>query len=325
LKRLEEAEGLDSTQPKISFSPPVALDLALPLGMVNATTGYLLWMLLLAGCTALSIRLLGLLFERQSSQLHIYGLLFPPLLACFLVGQLGIFLLLSIVLFFYWRETRPFLAGAALLPYAMKPHLLVVFAVALILWVVTRRSYRILAGFALILFINCALTLWMDRQIWSQYAQTVHRMAIQNVYVPTLSQSLRCLIDRNAVWIQLLPEIAGCLWALWYFRTRRARWSWLDQGLIVLLVSVAVAPYAWFTDEALLLPALLAGLYRAVELKRSLWPLILIVAVAHIEIFNIAKINSPSYLWTVTAYLLWYLYATGRIAPRLRQPLIPSP
>jgi hypothetical protein len=51
----------------------------------------------------------------------------------------------------------------------------------------------------------------------------------------------------------------------------------------------------------------------------------LIVAVAHIEIFNIAKINSPSYLWTVTAYLLWYLYATGRIAPRLRQPLIPSP
>jgi hypothetical protein len=165
----------------------------------------------------------------------------------------------------------------------------------------------------------------MDRQIWSQYAQTVHRMAIQNVYVPTLSQSLRCLIDRNAVWIQLLPEIAGCLWALWYFRTRRARWSWLDQGLIVLLVSVAVAPYAWFTDEALLLPALLAGLYRAVELKRSLWPLILIVAVAHIEIFNIAKINSPSYLWTVTAYLLWYLYATGRIAPRLRQPLIPSP
>ena len=322
---MEEAEGLDSTQPKISFSPPVALDLALPLGMVNATTGYLLWMLLLAGCTALSIWILGILFGRQASQLHIYCYLFPPLMACFLVGQLGIFLLLSIVLFFYWRETRPFLAGAALLPYAMKPHLLVVFAVALILWVVTRRSYRILAGFALILFINCALTLWMDRQIWSQYAQTVHRMAIQNVYVPTLSQSLRCLIDRNAVWIQLLPEIAGCLWALWYFRTRRARWSWLDQGLIVLLVSVAVAPYAWFTDEALLLPALLAGLYRAVELKRSLWPLILIVAVAHIEIFNIAKINSPSYLWTVTAYLLWYLYATGRIAPRLRQPLIPSP
>jgi hypothetical protein len=143
-------------------------------------------------------------------------------------------------------------------------------------------------------------------------------MDIMNIYVPSLSQELRRLIDHNATWIQFLPEAAGCLWALWYFWTRRARWNWMDHGMILLLISVATAPYAWLTDEALLLPAVLAGLYQAVELRRSTLPLMLIVAVAQIEIFNAVRVNSPYYLWTMPAYLAWYLYATGRIGARLR-------
>jgi hypothetical protein len=92
----------------------------------------------------------------------------------------------------------------------------------------------------------------------------------------------------------------------------------MDHGMILLLISVATAPYAWLTDEALLLPAVLAGLYQAVELRRSTLPLMLIVAVAQIEIFNAVRVNSPYYLWTMPAYLAWYLYATGRIGARLR-------
>jgi hypothetical protein len=226
--------------------------------------------------------------------------------------------LLGLVLFLFWRESRPFLAGAVLFPYAMKPHLLAPFGLVLLLWMVYRKSYRILAGFSVTLLANCALTLCIDHRIWSQYRQAVHTMDIVNIYVPSLSQELRRLIDHNATWIQFLPEAAGCLWALWYFWTRRARWNWMDHGMILLLISVATAPYAWLTDEALLLPAVLAGLYQAVELRRSTLPLMLIVAVAQIEIFNAVRVNSPYYLWTMPAYLAWYLYATGRIGARLR-------
>jgi hypothetical protein len=200
----------------------------------------------------------------------------------------------------------------------MKPHLLAPFGLVLLLWMVYRKSYRILAGFSVTLLANCALTLCIDHRIWSQYRQAVHTMDIVNIYVPSLSQELRRLIDHNATWIQFLPEAAGCLWALWYFWTRRARWNWMDHGMILLLISVATAPYAWLTDEALLLPAVLAGLYQAVELRRSTLPLMLIVAVAQIEIFNAVRVNSPYYLWTMPAYLAWYLYATGRIGARLR-------
>jgi hypothetical protein len=43
------------------------------------------------------------------------------------------------------------------------------------------------------------------------------------------------------------------------------------------------------------------------------------VAVAQIEIFNVVRVNSPYYLWTMPAYLAWYLYATGRIVARSGQ------
>ena len=84
----------------------------------------------------------------------------------------------------------------------------------------------------------------------------------------------------------------------------------MDQGLLVLLVSAACTPYAWFSDEAVLLPAVLAGAYRAADSGRSLVPIGLIAGVALIELYAVGQMASPFYLWTVPAWLAWYLYAT---------------
>jgi hypothetical protein len=101
----------------------------------------------------------------------------------------------------------------------------------------------------------------------------------------------------------------GCVWAIWYFWTRRSRWSWTNQGLLLLLVSAACTPYAWFSDEAILLPAVLAGLYRVVDSGRSLLPLGVIGGAALVEVLAAVKMTSPFYLWTTPAWLAWYLYA----------------
>jgi hypothetical protein len=113
------------------------------------------------------------------------------------------------------------------------------------------------------------------------------------------------------VWIQFLPEIAACCWALWYFWKRRNHWSWMEHGLLLLLVSEMCAPYGWFTDETMALPAILYGVYCAVESRRSLLPLGLIAGIALIELFVGVQIISPYYLWTTPAWLAWFLYATG--------------
>jgi hypothetical protein len=310
--QLERAVGLDRSQPKITFSPPVAFFLALPLGFFSAKTGLILWLLVLLACLLVSIWILWLLNGRRDSPFHLFGYVFAPALACLSVGQLGIFFLLAVVLFLYLHESRPFLSGAVLLPCALKPHLFLPFAIVLLLWVVNRKAYRILAGFAVSLAASCALTLCFDLHVWSQYSQMMHTAGVLNVFAPTLSAAFRLLVNRNAVWPQFLPEAAGCGWALWYFWTRRTRWSWMDQGLLLLLVSAACTPYAWFTDEAMLLPAVLSGLYRAADSRRSLWPLALIAGVALIEVYAGIQITSMYYLWTVPAWLGWYLYATRK-------------
>lgn len=307
--RLERAVGYDGNKPKITFSPPVAFFLILPLGFVSAKNGVILWSLALLTGLSISNWVLWIINGRRASRLHLLGYLFAPVLACQMAGQLGTFFLLGIVLFLYFHQSRPYLAGTALLPFSLKPHLFLPLAIVLLLWAIGRKMYRIPAGFAATLLASCALTLCFDSHVWSQYSQMMSSTGVLGAFVPTLSVMFRLILHRNAVWLQFLPEAGACVWAIWYFWTRRSRWNWMDQGLLVLLVSAASAPYAWFSDEAMLLPAVLAALYRVVDTGRSVLPLGLIGGTALIEVLASVKLTSPFYLWTVPAWLGWYLYA----------------
>jgi hypothetical protein len=309
--RIEQAAGLEGGQPKITFSPPVAFCFFLPLGYVGAKTGLILWLLLLLAGLSVAIWMLWILQGRPQSRYHLLGYAFAPALSCLMAGQLDVFLLLGIVLFLRLRDSRPFLAGAVLLPCALKPHLFLPFAIVLLLWVASRRRYRLLGGFGAALLGSCAATLCFAPALWPQYAQMMRGTRVLDVFIPTLSVAFRFLVDRQAAWLQFLPEAAGCVWAVWYYWTRRARWNWMEHGMLLLIVSVACAPYAFFFDETILLPAVLAGLYRAANSGRSLLPLGLIAAVALIEVLAVVQVTSPFYLWTVPAWLAWYLYATG--------------
>jgi hypothetical protein len=313
----ERALGLDRNQPIMLYSPPVAFFLGAPFGVFSAKTGLILWLLALLGCLVASIGLLGLLFGRPDDRFYMLGFMFPPALACMSAGQIGIFLLLGLALFLYLHHSRPWLAGVALLPCAMKPHLFLPLAIVLLLWIVTRKAYRILAGFALALAVACALPLAINPHIWSQYFRMMHDGLALNIYAPTLCSTFRLHVARQAPWTQFILEAAACCWAPWYFWTRRDRWRWMEQGMLLLLVAALCSPFGWVTDEAILLPAVLVGLYRALESRRSLLPLWLIAAAALIEVMAGAQITTPYYIWTTPAWLLWYLYATGKFPPSL--------
>src|SRR6516165_10491188 len=129
-------------------------------------------------------------------------------------------------------------------------------------------------------------------------------------FLPTLSVAFRSLIDWEAVWLQFIPEVTACIWALWYFWKQGTRWNWMNQGLFVLLISALCTPYGWFVDETVLLPAVLAGVYRAVGSRRSLMPIGLVGAGVLIEFLVVPQMNSRFYLWTVPTWLVWYIYAT---------------
>ena len=310
LLQVERAAGLDSDKPRVTLSPPIILLLVLPLGFVSAKAGLVLWLFFILSCLLVSISLIWRLHGSPPTGYHWSCMAFAPAVACLLAGQISIFLLLAFVLFLYWHRSRPFLAGAVLLPCVLKPHLFLPFAVALLLWIASRKAYRILFGFAAALGASCALTLCVDRHAWSEYVMLSRSIPILHVVLPTLSSYFRFLVDRDAAWLQFLPAAVGCVWALWYTRSQLAHWDWMKQGLLVLIVSVICAPYAFFFDETILMPAVLAGVYLAANSERSLIPLGLISAIALAEIWPGVPITSASYLWTTPAWLAWYLYAS---------------
>ncbi|MDR3772258.1 MAG: glycosyltransferase 87 family protein [Terracidiphilus sp.] len=312
-RSLELAAGRDPAEPLLMMrNPPVAFFVALPLGLLSPKTALILWLLVLLGGLSLALLLVWVLHGKPDNRFHLLGYVFAPVLACFQAGQFGIFLLLGVVLFLYFHRTRPYLAGAALLLCSLKPHLFFPFGVALILWSIAARTGRILAGFAAALAASCALSYVLDKNAWAQYAQMMHLGGALDEAVPALSVYFRMLVSPHTVWLQFVPEACASVFAAGYFWTRRTRWNWLDHGLVLLLVGAMCTPFGWLTDESMLLPAVLAGVYCALAARRSLVPIAVVAAAALAEFFFGPKITTPWFLWTTPAWLLWYLYATGR-------------
>jgi hypothetical protein len=143
-------------------------------------------------------------------------------------------------------------------------------------------------------------------------------------FIPTLSVLFRLALDRNAIWLQYIPAAAACVWALWYFWTRRAAWNWLRHGALLLLVSVLCSPHGWIFDEVVLLPAILAGLYAAEDSRLLQVLLLLMSGIVVLEFLNGAKPVSPYYIWTAPAWFAWYLVARAHARKKTTQPVIAS-
>ncbi|HUB29615.1 MAG TPA: glycosyltransferase family 87 protein [Terracidiphilus sp.] len=315
--KLEATAGLTGNRPAFMLNLPIAFFLAWPLGFVSSSLGMILWTLAIVASLMVSVRMLWILLGRPEGRLHLLAYLFAPVLACLMAGQLGTFMLLGVVAFLYFHETRPWLAGAALLLCAIKPHLFLAFGVVIVAWALWQRAYQVLAGISVALAASFGFSVLVDRQSWSQYSAMMRSTEkVLQEFIPTWSVMLRVLIDRNAVWLQFMPMIAGAIWGLWFFWSRRNRWNWMEHGLLLLIVSEMCSAYAWFTDEVVLLPAILAALYRAEENGRSLWVFAILTGAALAEVMTQVQIITPFYLWTVPAWLGWYLYATRNSGPK---------
>ena len=319
VKTLEVAAGRDPESTMFMMrNPPDALFMALPLGFIGPKLGMIFWIFIMIGSLLLASFMIWRLNGSPNSLFHLLGFAFAPCLVCFMNGQCGIFLLLGAVLFLYFLSDWPFVAGASLLFCALKPHFFLPFGAVLLAWsVVNARSYRAIAGFGTAVASSCGLVYVLDPHAWSQYSQMMHMGGALNEPIPELSVVLRSLISPDAVWIQFLPVSIACVWAVWNFWSHRSNWDWMDQGLVVLLVGAVCTPFGWLTDEAVVLPAVLTGLYRAIASRRPVWLLVLFAGAALLEVMMGVPIKSHYYLWTTPAWLCWYLYASGRIGRKL--------
>jgi hypothetical protein len=305
---LERTAGYTGAGSYYMRNPPWALPLVLPLGYVSARTAVLPWSLLMLGLLILSVQILQPVLGLSGWQLQLLGIAFPPALQCVVVGQTSLFVLLGLVLFLRLHRTHPFCAGAALWLCTFKPHLFLPFGLVFLLWIVTTRRFRILAGSLTAVVVSTLVTLWIDPAAFSQYLHWARSSGISEQPVPCFGVMLRRLIDPGAQWLVFVPAMIACVWALAYFQARRTHWDWLEHGNLLMLVSILAAPYCFLFDQSLVLPALLYAASRTSS-RRTLGMLgLLYLAVEVVPWFHFGpRTFFYTWIWQAPAWLAWYL------------------
>jgi hypothetical protein len=150
----------------------------------------------------------------------------------------------------------------------------------------------------------------IDPRAWLDYTRLMRSPTVENEFIPCLASAIRQWTFPRANWLQYLPAVLCCVWAVVYYWRRRAAWDWKINGSPLMLVSLLAAPYCWFYDQCLAIPALLQGAY-ATRSSNLLAVLALAVLAMDVEVCAV-RVFSPFYLWTAPAWLAWYLMANRR-------------
>lgn len=307
LQKIEHSAGLFPNGVLLMRNPPWALPLVYPLGFLNARVASVFWTLILIACLVSSVRCIRILHGTPPDLTHWLALSFSPALLCLIMGQTSIFALLGFVLFLRYHRARPFEAGFSLWLCALKPQLFLPFIVVLLAWILVSRSYKIVAGSASAIAISSALAYLIAPSAWRDYLHLMRSPSVQTEFVPCLSDAIRFTIRPQAVWIQYAPAALCCLWALVYFWRRRVSWNWTENSSSLMLASLLTAPYCWFYDQSLAIPAIMHGAY-ATRLRWMITILALLITLVDVEMCKV-KVLSPLYLWNIPVWFAWYLVA----------------
>lgn len=346
---LQQAAGRDTDEAVMMWNPPWSLAAVLPLALLPAREAQLLWLLVNLAATAFCADRLWLLLGGDPRRRWLgwaAAFLFLPALFALHSGQISPLLLLGAVLFLECeRRARRnanwhYLAGAATVLVAIKPHLAYLLWAGLAADALARGRWRVLVGGALAGLACAAIPLALNPQVWHQYADAMaHRPPAQWVS-PTLGTVLRLAFGAEYFRLQFVPVALGLAWFAWHRWKNRHNWNWTGRLPLVLLVSFATAPYgAWPFDMVLLLPASFALLLKshAAWESRPGWspgsPRFTVAGLVAINLaclaMNLARTGSFPFLWVAPATLLLYSFQSWQQkqsadSPRLAR-LAPEP
>jgi hypothetical protein len=323
---LERSQGYTADRPLMLRTPPWSLWMVLPLGLLNAYWAWVAWLAVLMASLVISMGISWRMYgdrkgPRPPNAFLLSGYLFAPVAACLVAGQMGMLLLLGITLFLLLEQDHPFLAGAALLIPSAKPHIFALLWPILAVWIVTRKRWSVLDGFATAFFLALAIAVAFDPAIFQHYREMLHQQAIQHEFIPALSGMIRGIFFRRYFWVQFVPTGLGLLWSARYYWKNWQTWSWRGHGPALLVVALLTTPYSWMTDEVVLLPAILQGVLwvNRTKLKVTSQLVILLFVGLDLLLLLIVRAQVPPatgiYFWSSLVWFSWYWYAKGFSQP----------
>jgi hypothetical protein len=330
LLHVQREIGWSQSVPLIMWNPPWTLSFTLPFGLVDYETAQFAWFLLHILVVFVGSLLLWQVYDgdpRKTRYAWLSVLTFAPTYFVLLLGQIGPLILLGLIGFLIFFQKRAWgLAGVSMTLVSLKPHLLYLLWLALFLWIVNERQWKLLAGLIAAGAIFVSIPLALNPAIYSQYIQLIGAGDVLRPLdwaTPSLGTTLGELLAIRGMWIRWLPSVAGGLWFLWYWSRHAATWDWIFELPLVLLVSVATASFAWTFDHIVLLPAVIqSAVWMANSEKKRQQRLVIGIHVAFAAILLVAKVfvrNDFWYFWVAPAFLLFYLYVRASVGTDLRE------
>lgn len=260
-----------------------------------------------------------------------------PLLAAFsfsmtvyslVFGQINFLEVLGLASFLSLSKTnRPYLAGASLVLTTIKPHLVILTLPILLLDLLRKKEWKVLAGFAIGLLL-CFAVLFAFYPPWLQSFWFVVSSGMNNVReTPTLNGVLVLLGEyRVGKGIWLVALLAGIFWWLKSGNNWERR-RFLDLSLTAGLI---VSPIGWSYDQVMLLfpiLSLLAWVARR-ELQGTVSRVVVTVLILANLLAYLQRISIPSdvwFFWIPFVILALYLIALKQVITISRTPSGPLP
>ena len=307
-----------SETPLIMWNPPWALSLLLPFGLLEYSASRWLWLILNLGLLLFSARCLWSRYVRwegppwlATGATLVLAVTFLPGAVVLSLGQIGPVILAGIVGFLSLVHRKQyFKAGAMTLLIGLKPHLLFLFWIVLLFWVLRTRRWVLVAGAASALIFGAGLPLFFYGDLISGYLGLVAKESIFHHPSTTTGAFLRWMLGWENVWLQVLPMAPGILWAALYWRRHSANWDWYTRMPLVLLVSVVTACYGWVFDQTVLYPALFQAAGWLLRTGQRHERFVAAVCYALINVAGLVLIalglNGVAYVWMAPAWLVFY-------------------
>jgi hypothetical protein len=315
LRELQQAAGLEVDMAIVMWNPPWTLTLVMPFGLFEPRPGQILWILLQLVFVLFCADRLWLKFGGDSHQRWLgwlLGVSFAPTAFLLGTGQIAGFCLLGLTGFLLFEKKHPLVAGMFAALTAIKPHLLVVFAVLLI-----REGFRsghgrkILLGGLIVGLIAATIPLLTNPQVYAQYREVLtapsssDHKSLDDWKHPTLGSWLRVLAE-GPFWLQLLPCLVVGIYALLRIRLDSpGDWTQVLPGVVFL--SFLGSPYgSWPFDLVLLLVPMLATTIEVIRTRQRsriigwfcCW--LLLNGILLLKLF--AGVSTPYYVWVVPTF-----------------------
>jgi len=313
---VEREAGRSEHEPLVMLNPPWTLVFLLPFGMLDYPVGRIAWLLTGLFAVVLGTWWAWQVYGGSSRAVWVAGLTaisFLPLWVVLALGQIDPLILAGLAGFLYFESrSRHGLAGACLVLMTVKPHLFYLFWIALILWVFEARRWAVLVGAVLAGVVAIMVAAAANPSVVFQYFEVISNQPPPlNWLTPTVGTLLRLQFGMDRHWLQFMPMALGIAWLLLWRHRWRLAWSWAAQLPLLVLVSLATTSYAWFYDQAILLPALIQiaatgwGIWPE---RRRIWIFALFVGLNSVLALMVARRLPPlAFVWSFSAWLIFYL------------------